>query len=259
MIKILALKKNLNTIVAAVILGVFLIVSLVCLGGTIQEGAILNSSKNKTIKAIRAYYRKDDFPPSEILLKYCEDRKEKILEYHYAFVALFSSREEMASIPDTLKFKEELVNVQSQIKKEAQGEYLVIKDSSFGFEKYETEIPSLQDIPDLMLELHAVKELASLMMQSRVDVLEEVNILKPQDKTLPGEKNPFIRVYPVQVIIEADFESFVKFVDYCGKSDFVFALRDLHIYQANEGKKAVKADMSFDVVVFLSPFQTVSY
>lgn len=241
-------------IIAAVILGTFLIASFVCLGGTIKEGASLNSSKNKTIKAIRAYYKKDAFPPSEILLKYYEDRKEKILEYHHAFGALFSSQEEMASMPDTLKFKEELVDVQSQIKKEAKGEYLVIKDSSFGFEKYETEIPSPRDIPDLMLELHVVKELASLMMQSRVAALEEVNIFKPQDKTLPGEKNPFIRVYSVQVIIEADFESFVKFMDYCGKSDFVFALRDLHVYQADEGKKTVKADMSFNVVVFLSPF-----
>lgn len=254
MIKRFRLKKNWNTIVPAVILGGLSIISVICLSGTIKECANLNFSKNKMIKAIRAYYSTDTFPPSEIMLKYYLDRKEKILEYHNAFKALFLAQKEMPSrILDTLKFKEELINVQFQIRKEAEREYLMIKDEalSLGFERYETEIPLPQDIPDLMLELHAIKELASFMMDSRVDVLEKLRTSNPQDKTLPGEENPFIRIYPVQITIQADFESFVRFLDYCGKSNFIFALSDLHICQSEAGENMVKADMTFNAVVFL--------
>lgn len=254
MMKIFRLKKNWNTVVAAVILGAFLIISVVCLGRAIKECANLNSSKNKMIKAIRAYYIRDAFPPSEIMLEYYLDRKEKILEYHNAFKALFLSQEEMPShMLDTLKFKEELTNVQFQIRKEAEREYLMIKDEalSLGFERYETEIPLPQDIPDLMLELHAIKELTSFMMESKIDVLEKLSISNPQDKTLSGKENPFIRIYPVQMTMQANFESFVRFLDYCGKSNFIFVLSDLHICQSEAGENTVKVDMIFNAVVFL--------
>ncbi len=266
----LPLRKNLTSVIFILILAIFILISLFYLGRTIKENVSLNSLKNKKLEFINHFCKQEPFPPSEALLEYYQDKKEKISEHYKSFHTLFiTSWNKMPhSTLEPLKFKEKLFKLQSKILKEAEDGGLTIKEGALylGFDRYETEIPSSNDISDLIVELQAVEELASLMVQSQILSLERMKILEPQDKALPlkelgrsipvdkslsKEKQAFVRIFPIQVSLEANFENFINFLNLCAKSDFIFVLSDMHIYQSEPEKKTVKADILLNLVVFL--------
>jgi Tfp pilus assembly protein PilO len=250
----LPLKRNLTLVIFLLILSIFLLISLFYLGKTVKENTSLNALKNKKLSLINRFSQMQPFPPSQTLLEYYEQRKEKVSEYYKSFHTLFvSSWNKMPnSTPEPLKFKEKLFKSQSKIIKKAKGRGLVIEEAALylGFDRYETEIPLADDIPDLMVELQAIEELTLLMMQSKVQSLERVRILEPQNETLNSEKHPFVRIFPIRVSIEAGFENFAKFLSLCGKSDFIFVFSDMHIYQGELEKKTIKADILLNLIVF---------
>ncbi len=251
----LPLRKNLTSVIFILILAIFVLVSLFYLGRTVKISASLSSSRNKKLKLINYFCQKKPFPPSETLLEYYRDKKEKTSEYYKSFYSLFvSSWNKMPrSVPEPLKFKEKLFKLQLKITKKAHARKLTIGEGAlyFGFDKYETEIPQASDIPDLMVELQVVEELTSLMVQSHITSLERIRILEPQDKTLSHEKQPFVRIFPIQMIFEANSKDFIKFLSLCAKSDFIFVLSDMHIYQSELEKKTLKADILLNLVIFL--------
>lgn len=249
------LKKNLTSIILILILAIFILISLFYLGGTVRENASLSFLKNKKLKLIDYFCKKEPFPPSEVLLEYYRDKKEKISEHYKSFYTLLVSpwNKMPRSVSEPLKFKEKLFKSQSKIIKKAKGKGLVIGEGGLylGFDRYETEIPQSNDIPDLMVELQAMEELTSLMMQSQILTLERVRILEPQNKTLSNEKQPFVRIFPIQLGLEANFESFITFLNLCGKSDFIFVLSDMRIYRSQSESKTIKADILVSLVIFL--------
>lgn len=266
----LPLRKNLTSVIFILILAIFVLVSLFYLGRTVKESASLSSSRNKKLKLINYFCQKKPFPPSETLLEYYRNKKEKNSEYYKSFHTLFVSdwNKMPRSVLEPLKFKEKLFKLQSKITKKARARKLTIGDGAlyFGFDKYESEIPQASDIPDLMVELQAVEELTSLMMQSHITSLERVRILEPQDKTLPleelgrsipvdkilsSEKQPFVRIFPIQISFEANSKDFIKFLSLCAKNDFIFVLSDMHIYRFESEKKTLRADILLNLVIFL--------
>ena len=251
----LPLRKNLTSLICILILAIFILVSLFYLGRTVKISASLSSSRNKKLKLINYFCQKKPFPPSETLLEYYRDKKEKISEYYKSFYALFVSdwNKMPSSVLEPLKFKEKLFKVQSKITKKARAGKLTIGEGALylGFDRYESEIPQASDIPDLTAELQAVEELISLMMQAQIISLERIRILEPQDKILYGEKEPFVRIFPIQMTLEANSEDFIEFVSLYSKSDFIFVLSDMHIYRSESEKKTLKADIVLNLVIFL--------
>lgn len=253
----LSLKRNLSFIIAVIILAVFLLASLFYLAITVKENAALNFSKYKKLDNIKEYFKGGAFPPSEKLLDYYLDKNGKFLKYYETFYSdLVSARNEMPDkILEPLKFKEKLLDSQSQIIKKAKASDLSVGEKALylGFDRYQTEIPLQDDIPDLMVELESVRELFIYMMKAGMISVERVEILKPQDIFIKGEKKPFVRVFPVRLSAESAFENFVKFLKFCADADSgdIFVFSDMHVYQANQEKKTIKSDILVNIIIFI--------
>lgn len=226
------------------------------LAQTVKVNADLNFEKNEKLGLINSYFEKEAFPPSELLLKYYQDKKEKISDYYKSFYSVFVSRwsKMPRSAPEPLKFKEKLFKAQSKIKQEARGKKIKIGEGAlyFGFNRYETEIPVKDDIPDLVVELQAIEELTSLMMRSKILALESVKLPGPENIILGEERQPFVRIFPVRLTIKSNFDDFMKFLNLCGNSEFIFVIGDMHIYQNREtDERTIKADILINTVIFL--------
>ncbi|MFH1857264.1 MAG: hypothetical protein ABH836_08615 [Candidatus Omnitrophota bacterium] len=248
------LKKNLNSIIFISVLSILLGGPLFYLSGTLKKMADLNFEKNQKLKIVNNYRKKDSLIPSEALLDYCAEKRDEEEKYYNSFNALFEDycKNIPVTVPGSLKFKEELVSEQSGLREGAKKCYLSINKNAFplGFDKYEKELPSEKDIPDLTVELGAMKKLVSFMIQSKLQTLENITIMEPRDYTLTGEKEPFSRLYPIRLTVEADFDNFMDFLYLCGKSDYIFTLEDMSVYQT-KAKNTITAELLINAVIFL--------
>lgn len=251
----LNLRKNFKYIILLLVLAVSLGIPFFYLAAAVKENRDLNLEKSKKLTLINRFGREKPCPPSKELFAYYQNRKEKFLEYYKSFSPIFvaSLNKMPLSVPEPLKFKEDLFEIQSNMRNRAKAQGLSIKEKAlfFGFDKYETEIPLKEDMPDLLIQFQAVRKLTEFMIDSKMRMVEDIEILEPKNKTLLDEEEAYVRVFPIKLSLEGEWGSLVEFLNYCQKSTLIFVFSDMHIYRGEAKQRSLKADLLINTAVFL--------
>lgn len=162
--------------------------------------------------------------------------------------ALFSSPK--ARMPkeagDALKFKEELYKVQNKIKEE--GGSIDFKFPFWlGFEKYEHNIPTPSELPVRVKQLDIIREIADLMLQSKVPELSSVEFLESKNVMYEGGKEPVYREFPVRISFRCKNDSLIGFMYKLYVSEIPFKIDMLKIVVSSE-ETAEKGDLKVELI-----------
>ncbi|MCK5306635.1 MAG: Amuc_1100 family pilus-like protein [Candidatus Omnitrophica bacterium] len=158
-------------------------------------------------------------------------------------------------VMESLKFKEKIFEVQKDLRKEAAGKQLEFKDKAvfLGFKEYETKIPRDKEVPNLTKQLEIIEELISLMFESEIETIEDIELLKFNDGAIKEKKDEFrYRVFPVRLEITSSVKNLAWFFFRLSESDFIFMPEELKIDSMPDLKDRVKGNFVISTIIFLT-------
>ncbi len=158
-------------------------------------------------------------------------------------------------VMESLKFKEKIFEVQKNLRKKARGKQLEFKDEAvfLGFKEYETKIPRDKEVPNLTKQLEIIEELISLMFESGIETIEDIELLKLNDGAIKEKKGEFkYRVFPVRLEITSNIKNLAGFLFRLSESDFIFIPEELKIDSMPDSKERVKGNFIIAAIIFLT-------
>ena len=254
------LKKNLLVFIFMGLLFIGIIISAgVFMALLTGKGGVKNKIKGQLVLLENLTMTKKDAPTFE-WIGYLTKKNEALDEtYSDLMKKIDNPAVKMpAEVMESLKFKERIFEVQKNLRKEASAKKLEFKDEAalLGFEEYETKIPRDEEVPNLTKQLEIVEELISLMLESEIETIENIKLLKLNDKIIKEKTDELkYRVFPVRLEITSGVKNLAGFLFRLSESDFIFMTEELKIDSMPDlpdSKERVKGNFVVSTIIFLT-------
>lgn len=249
------LKKNLISLIIIVILFLGIIISGIFFISKLRKKVITENKINSELTLLNLFKGKKEYAPTTVWIRYSKEKRKQLGDMYKQMMKELNTP--FARIPEgvkgPLKFKEEIFNVQDKLRQKADSTGLILEREaqSLGFQEYEKEIPTKEEIPKLTKKLHIAEELVELIFASKIDFLENIEFLECRDNILDGEDALSYRVIPVKLEIISSLRNLARFLYFLSESKFIFVVNDININSSTDKKDKIRADLDISTIVFL--------
>jgi len=252
----LFIKENLISIIIMALLLVGIVASGTIFASKLRLKNEAQEKMESQIRLFNIFEKKKENAPTTSWIKHLKQKSDKL---EYINKVMLSELDTPATrlpkeVKEPLKFKEEIFKTQDRIKKKAASAGLKIakEAQALGFEEYEKKIPVKEEVVNLTYQLRAIEELVTLMFNSGVDILENVEFSDSIDKVVGDEKPFSYRIFPIRLKIALSIKDLAKFLYNISESDYIFLVNTLNIDTLNEKESQLQAELGISVVVFLT-------
>jgi len=182
-------KKNIALIASFTGLAAVLLISVIFFVISMIKNAKLNGEFSSKCRMIDSFVKQSKMPVTEESIENLKVELKRLDEAYKTLRPFMRSpltKNRAVKKLDPLRFKERLIQTQKKLRAQALKNNLII-GGTLGFSRYETELPSQDQIPELYNRLEILEELLTIFTHTGIESLERIefeNIPKsgPDDK-----------------------------------------------------------------------------